>query len=71
MARGGAAVTVARNDVPVKLDADVVRLAKHVVINRRAAQKGLTLAEYLSGLLRPLVERDYEAEFKARPKGGK
>jgi hypothetical protein len=62
---------VARNDVPVKLDAEMVRLAKHVVINRRATQKGLTLAEYLSDLLKPLVERDYDAEFNPkRPKGG-
>jgi hypothetical protein len=63
--------TVARNDVPVKLDAELVRKAKHVVINRRTTQKGLTLAEYLSGLLTPLVDRDYDAEFKQtnRPKG--
>lgn len=54
---------VARNDVPVKLDAETVRKAKHVVINRRAGKKGLTLAEYLSDLLKPLVDRDYEAEF--------
>jgi hypothetical protein len=63
--RGG---DVARDDVPVKLDAETVRMAKHVVINRRAKQKGLTLAEYLSELLKPFVLRDYEAEF-GRPKG--
>ena len=65
--------TVARNDVPVKLDADIVRKAKHVVINRRATSKGLTLAEYLSALLKPLVDRDYDAEFNQpkRPKGEK
>src|SRR4051794_38967859 len=42
-----------RNDVPVKLDADVVRNAKIV-----ATFQDTTLAEYLSELLRPLVERD-------------
>jgi len=73
MGRNGEGIeTVARNDVAVKLDADIVRKAKHVVINRRASQKGLTLAEYLSELLKPLVERDYDAEFNQskRPKGG-
>ena len=59
--------SVARDDVPVKLDAETVRKAKHVVINRRVKQKGLTLAEYLSELLKPLVDRDYDAEF-APPK---
>ncbi len=64
--------TVARNDVVVKLDAETVRKAKHVVINRRAkGEKGLTLAAYLSELLAPLVGRDYTAEFdQARGKKG-
>jgi hypothetical protein len=64
--------TVARDDVPVKLDAEMVRKAKHVVIDRRATEKGLTLAEYLSSLLKPLVESDYDARFNQpkRPKGG-
>jgi hypothetical protein len=56
--------TLARNDVVVKLDAEVVRKAKHVLINRRAKQSGLTLAAYLSELLAPLVEHDYQAEFE-------
>jgi hypothetical protein len=60
--------TVARNDVVVKLDAEIVRKAKHVVINRRAKTKGLTLAAYLSELLAPLVDRDYKAEFEQAPK---
>jgi len=71
MARNGKeSSTLARNDVAVKLDADIVRKAKHVVINRRATQKGLNLAAYLSALLKPLVERDYDAEFDQpkRPK---
>jgi hypothetical protein len=64
--------TVARNDLGVKLDAGLVTKAKHVVIGRRGKGEKLTLAEYLSELLKPLVERDYEAEFKPtqKPKGG-
>ena len=46
-----------RNDVPVKVDADVVRVAKIA-----AAYKGLSLAEYLSETLRPIVFRDVESE---------
>jgi hypothetical protein len=58
---------VARNDISVKLDAQVTRKAKLVATNR-----GITLAEYLSELLKPLVARDYDAEFKQpnKPKGG-
>lgn len=61
--------TVARNDVAVKLDAEIVRKAKHVAINRR-----ITLAQYLSDLLQPLVERDFNAEMSkmlGQPKRGK
>lgn len=43
-----------RNDVPAKLDADVVRKAKYVALGN-----DVSLAEYLSGLLKPLVDRDY------------
>jgi hypothetical protein len=64
-------VAVARDDVPVKLDAEIVRKAKHVVINRRVKTKGLTLAAYLSELLAPLVERDYAAEFEQPGRGKK
>jgi hypothetical protein len=65
-------VVVARNDLGVKLDAELVTKAKHVVITRRGRGEKLTIAEYLSGLLKPLVERDYEKEFSpARPKGPK
>jgi hypothetical protein len=72
MSRAAKERTLARNDVPVKLDAEIVTKAKHVVINRRARKKGLTLAEYLSDLLKPLVERDYDAEFRQpnKAKGG-
>lgn len=61
-----------RNDVAVKIDAEVVRKARIV-----AAYKGLALAEYVSELMRPLVERDLEHEqekerkSKANPRGGK
>jgi hypothetical protein len=42
-----------RNDAAVKIDADVVRKAKTV-----ASSRDIPLAEYLSELLRPLVDRD-------------
>jgi len=50
-----------RNDVAVKLDADVTREAKMV-----AASRDQTLAEYLSELLRPLVRRDLQSETGKR-----
>jgi hypothetical protein len=46
---------MARNDLTVKIDADLVKKAKYVAIER-----DVTIAEYLSGLLRPTVERDYQ-----------
>ena len=58
-----------RNDVPVKVDADVIRTAKIA-----AAYKGLSLAEYLSETLRPIVSRDVEhehAKVAAAKKGKK
>jgi hypothetical protein len=68
---------MARNDVAVKLDAQVAKEAKMV-----AAARGITLAEYISEILRPIVHRDLQAEMKQmlggvgapppprRPKGG-
>jgi hypothetical protein len=50
-----------RNDVSVKMDAEVVAEAKMV-----AASRDLSLAEYLSDLARPLVRRDLEQEFARR-----
>jgi predicted HicB family RNase H-like nuclease len=41
-----------RNDVPVKVDEEVVRLARIV-----AAYRGESLAEYMSETLRPIVQR--------------
>jgi hypothetical protein len=50
---------VARNDVAVKLDADVVREARIV-----AAYRGIAMAEYISEILRPIVHRDLEEESR-------
>jgi hypothetical protein len=49
--------TVAREDIAVKLDAQVGREAKMV-----AAARGITLAEYISEILRPIVHADLQAE---------
>jgi hypothetical protein len=54
---------MARNDLNVRLDAEVVRVAKMV-----ASGRGITLAEYLSESMRPIVKRDFEAEV-AKTKG--
>lgn len=43
-----------RNDVTVKIDADVVRMAKLVALERKT-----TIAEYLTELLRGQVSRDF------------
>jgi hypothetical protein len=58
-----------RNDVPVKIDAEVIRVAKIA-----AAYRELSLAEYLSERLRPLVADDVRrlhAEYPhlGKPKG--
>lgn len=61
-----------RNDVSIKLDAEVARMAKLV-----ADFEDKALAAYLSDLIRPLVEKDLErhaekflARKKPKPKGG-
>jgi hypothetical protein len=51
-----------RNDVPVKIDAEVVRVAKIA-----AAYKDMSLAEYISERLRPLVAEDIDREHEKRP----
>jgi hypothetical protein len=53
MASGAPADVARRNDVAVKIDADVARVAKIV-----ASFKDISLAEYLTETLRPVVERD-------------
>jgi hypothetical protein len=55
--RSGLECPVARNDVAVKLDAKVAKEAKMV-----AAARGITLAEYITEILRPIVHRDLQAE---------
>jgi hypothetical protein len=61
-----------RNDAPVKIDVEVLADARIA-----AAYKGLSLAEYLSEALRPIVLRDMEEGHAQRlkspgkPKGGK
>jgi hypothetical protein len=50
-----------RDDTAAKIDASIVRDAKIV-----AAYRDITLAEYLSELLRPLVARDLKAEQERR-----
>lgn len=52
---------VKRNDVTVKMDADVVAEAKMV-----AASRDVTLAEYLSELVRPMVRKDLQQEAGRR-----
>lgn len=46
-----------RNDVPVKMDTEVVRVCKVV-----AAYRGLTLAEYLSETMRIASQKDLAEE---------
>jgi hypothetical protein len=60
-----------RNDAPVKIDVQVLADARIA-----AAYKGLSLAEYLSEALRPIVLRDMEEGHAQRvrqpkPKSGK
>lgn len=65
--------TMARQDLTVKMGTDVARKAKVVALNRN-----ITLAEYLTERIRPLVDGDYEQEVakmsrevKAKPGKGK
>ena len=55
------AVTTKRNDVSVKIDADVVNDARIV-----ASFNGMTLAEYLSETLRPIVEAGIREGYQRR-----
>jgi hypothetical protein len=55
-----------RNDVSVKMDAEVVNDARIA-----ASYSGMSLAEYLSETLRPIVERDIEEGHKRRKQGPK
>jgi len=51
-----------RNDITVKIDNEVVRIGKIV-----AAYRDVTLAEYFSDLLMPLVIADLEKEQANMP----
>jgi hypothetical protein len=53
-----------RNDVSCKIDRIIASKAKYVVSSR-----GISLAEYLSEALRPIVDRDHAAAWKET--GGK
>ncbi len=52
-----------RNDVPVKVDAEVIRQARIV-----AAYEEIPLAELLSELLRPIVQKRLEHHQGRKPK---
>ena len=49
---------MARNDISVKLDAQVARKAKLV-----ATKRGITLAEYLTSIVGPIVTHDLKEEM--------
>jgi hypothetical protein len=51
-----------RNDAPVKIDAEVVRKGRIV-----AAFRGITLAEYFSERLDPLVSADLKEHLRDEP----
>jgi hypothetical protein len=59
---------IRRNDVAVKLGADVVKMARHLAVDR-----GIPLAQYLTDRIRPLVEEDFNELRKSMssPKGKK
>lgn len=52
---------VRRNDQSAKIDAEVLADAKVV-----AAFRGVSVAEYLSDILRPAVSKDLDAEMAKR-----
>lgn len=55
---------VKRDDTAVKVDTDVVKQARIV-----ATHRGITVAEYLSGLLRNLVATDYRSSLAEMARG--
>jgi hypothetical protein len=66
MARGkGRPRQEKRHDVSVKLDSVIVSKAKMI-----ASARGLTLAEFLSDLLRAPVDREFTKEMKRLEEGG-
>jgi hypothetical protein len=57
--------TSERQDVSIKFDKSLAAMARLV-----ASAKGISIAEYLSELARPLIEKDLAKEMK-RLEGGK
>lgn len=49
---------------PVRLDSDLVSKARYL-----CAQSGVTMTEYLSGILRPKVEKDFRDAGKKLAEG--
>lgn len=45
-----------RNDLAVKLDAVIVRKARTI-----SAYKDISMAEYLSNILRPIIDKQFDA----------
>jgi hypothetical protein len=58
--------TMARNDLAVKMGVDVVKKARVVALNRN-----ITLAEYLTETIRPLVDKDYAVALAEMTKEAK
>jgi hypothetical protein len=50
---------VKRNDATAKIDTDVLKMVRLV-----AEYRGITAAEYLTEIVRPIVEKDLEQEMK-------
>jgi hypothetical protein len=55
-----------RNDESVRVESDIARKARVL-----AADRGVTLAQYLSDLLRPAVSDQYAAFIDREAKGSK
>jgi hypothetical protein len=55
-----------RDDISVKLDRTVAARARYV-----ADLRGLTLAEYLTEAIRPIVDRDFDRAAGGGKSGGK
>jgi predicted HicB family RNase H-like nuclease len=63
--RGRGRPETGRNDVTVRVDAEVIRSAKIV-----ASYESKSLAEYLSDVLRPIVDRDHKKHAARAVKPG-
>ena len=61
--RTGRPATSDRDDVVVKIDKQVAAKARYV-----AAMRDIPLAEYLTEMVRGLVDRDFERSTKAQEK---